>query len=489
MKHSPLLALAGGLLASNAAHAGDGGYFSGTKGARAAGRGGAFTAKADDLSAVSLNPAGLARIGTTMIQVGNRFSHNAHSFTRAPTLDWGNPRGGVPPYVEFDTVHNATPWQALEPMLGVATNFGLKDWGFALRAQAPPGSARVEFPVDGGQNYMMVRREAIILDYTASVAWKFRDTFGIGASLQWIHVPRLEYQVVIDANQFPGEANPVSSELDMLATVSGSDPFTFNGILGAWYRPAPFFEVAASAQIVPAKIVTSSTLSVEPLSEEIDEEVVLRRDGEMANDVSLTLPLPLTAQIGVRYIHQRQGREVFDVELDVGYASWSRVDKFVVDGDGLVAELLAQQIDVGLIEIDKQWRDTASVRLGADYHALPDRLTLRGGAYYLSNVADRAYAHVDFVSGQQVGGAVGASVLFKGAEIALTYGYRHQPTVRVPGDEAAVYQETPGSQCQPPYTDPDNCHPQYLGQPAPAVNAGTYRAASHVASLDVLYRF
>ena len=49
-------------------------------------------------------------------------------------------------------------------------------------------------------------------------------TFGVGASVQWIHVPRLRYQLVIDANPFPGDVNPVASELDMLATVTGSDP-------------------------------------------------------------------------------------------------------------------------------------------------------------------------------------------------------------------------------------------------------------------------
>ena len=68
----------------------DGGYYSGVLGARASGRAGAFTAKADDLSAVSYNPAGLATLGTTLFEAGNQVSYNAYSYTRAPTFDYGD---------------------------------------------------------------------------------------------------------------------------------------------------------------------------------------------------------------------------------------------------------------------------------------------------------------------------------------------------------------------------------------------------------------
>jgi hypothetical protein len=230
-------------------------------------------------------------------------------------------------------------------------------------------------------------------------------------------------------------------------------------------------------------------LTVEPVSPEIDEEVELRRDGEAADDVNLTLPLPITARFGIRYVHVRNQQELFDVELDVGYASWSRVDRLAVDTHGLVANLLGQQMDLGVIEVDKQWRDTFSVHLGGDYAVLPGQVSVRGGVLYESAVADPRYAGVDFVTGQQLGGAVGGSVFIGSSEIALTYGYRHQPALQVTEGEARGYQQVPGSQCEAPYTDPDLCHPQYLGRPSPAVNAGRYRAHQHEVSVDWLYRF
>ena len=62
----------------------------------------------------------------------------------------------------------------------------------------------------------------------------------------------------------------------MLATVTGSDPFTFNAIVGAWYRPLPFLELGVSGQVIPTQIQTHSRLSVTPLSSQINEDVELQ---------------------------------------------------------------------------------------------------------------------------------------------------------------------------------------------------------------------
>jgi long-subunit fatty acid transport protein len=464
------------------------GYFSGTTGARAAGRAGAFTARADDLSAVTHNPAGLAHLRGPLLHLGNRFSYNAYAFERRPTLDWGNTADGIPPYVTFAEVDNETPLQLLEPFVGIASPVGPPGLTFALSFHAPAGSGRMTFPSDGAQRYMMVRREAVIVETTASAAYAPAPNVGVGASLRVIHVPSLRYQLVIDGNPLPREANPVSSELDMLATVRGSDPVTFSATLGAWWRPAPFLEVAISGWPIPADVEIDGTLAIDPVAPEIEGNVVLRRNGLAADDVRLTLPLPLSARAGIRYRGLDGERELFDVELDVVYEAWSRVERFRLDSGGLTAELRGQRIDIGTIDIDKRWQDTLGVQLGGDY-AVTRWATVRGGLFFASAAGPTKYAHVDFATGTQLGGALGASLFLFGAEIALAYQLRHQPAVRVSEGEAAVFQEAPGSACDPPYTDADSCHPQYLGRPSPAVNAGVYRAHAHALSLDVLYAF
>jgi long-chain fatty acid transport protein len=471
----------------------DGGLFSGTQGARATGRGGAFTARADDLSAVMLNPAGLAHIDGTLIHVGNRFSYNAQSFTRAPTTDYGSPdASGNFPIHTFNAASNQLPLQALDPLLGVASQLGLDAWTFALAVQAPPGVARQSFPIDSGQRYMMVDYEALMLNYSASAAWKPSAQLGVGASVQWIHVPSLKYSLVVNANPFVGGANPVSSNLDMLAKITGSSAFTLNTVVGAWYRPARSLELGVAGQVIPTQIEAKSRLDITPVFPETDDTVILSRgvDETPANDVTLRIPLPLMARAGLRYRHlQPDQTELFDIELDAVYETWSRVDRFTVDTNGLYAEFQGQRSELGDISVDKRWRDTVGIHLGGDYTLIPYQLALRGGVFYQTALVEPAYANVDFATGAQLGGAIGASVFWQKHEIAFAYEYRREQAITLGEADSRVYQTIPLSPCKAPYTDRASCSSYYLGRPGPPVNAGTYDAFSHLLVVDWLYRF
>src|SRR5881398_2848540 len=107
-----MLGVASAIVLVSAPVLADGGYYTGALGARAAGRGGAFVARADDVTAISVNPAGLANLRGTRIEIGNQFSYNGYAYTRAPTLDWGNAQNGMAPTVTFPRVSNGTPAQA-----------------------------------------------------------------------------------------------------------------------------------------------------------------------------------------------------------------------------------------------------------------------------------------------------------------------------------------------------------------------------------------
>jgi long-subunit fatty acid transport protein len=481
-----------GAAAISSSAAADGGYYSGALGARAAGRSGAFAARADDPTAVQYNPAGLANIGGTVIMVGDRVSYNGYTYTRAPTQDWGHPNpDGSAPTVTFAQVHNETPWQGLEPLIIAASDLGMRDWGFALGAFAAPGASKFNFPEGGGSRYMMLSREAIILDYTASAAWKYHDLFGIGATAEWIYVPRLNYSLMVDGSPLNMADNPVSSDLDMVATTKGSDPFTFNAILGAWLRPRPWLQFGLAGQVVPASIETKSTLSITPVNLTMADPPVLTRDGSPANDVNVILPLPLMARFGARYRGLAGAREIFDVELDVEYETWSRVNQFTLDTHNLDAEFQGTTVSLGKIAIAKHWRDTVAFKLGGDWAVIPDRLALRGGAFYETAVADPAYANVDFPGGPMFGGSLGSSVAFGRWELAVAYQLRHQGTVSTSDADGRVPQQVPASGCAAHPADPASyCSPHLPpGSPYPFINAGTYNATSHYLVLALLYRF
>ena len=490
--HAVLTTLFGASVIAGPALA-DGGYYTGPLGPRAAGRGGAFVARADDLTAISINPAGLSEIEGTTFQVGNQFAHYGYDYTRAPTLDYGNEQNGMAPLVPFAKVSNGTPWQLALPFIGAASRFGLRDWAFAAAIFAPPGISREQFPEDGGQRYMMVDREAIILKTDVSAAWRFHHLFGFGVTVEWITVPRLDYSLMVNAAPFQGSAYPVASPYDILAQTSGSDWLTFNATVGGWVRPRPWLEFGVAGQVLPANIVTKSTLALTPA----DPTGPLGGAGvtTSANDVNITLPLPLTARAGARYRHLRGERELFDLELDAEYETWSRTQDFTLDTHGIVATAggnLNQTIPLGTIQIAKHWSDVFSVKLGGDFNLVPDRWTVRAGAYYETAVAPAAYANVDFPGAEVLGAALGGSLLLQRLEIALAYQLRYQPSFTVSEADARFYQQTPGNPCSeggPPYSAAQGCNPNLVGQPGPVVNAGTYASTSHLVSLALIYRY
>ena len=76
--------------------------------------------------------------------------------------------------------------------------------------------------------------------------------------------------------------------------------------------------------MIPANIVTNSTLSLEPLNPMRIASITTNRNGNSANDVKCTCRCHCLARVGGRYRHLDGAREIFDVELDVEYETWSR---------------------------------------------------------------------------------------------------------------------------------------------------------------------
>lgn len=442
-----------------------GGYYVGPIGGKAVGRAGAFTARADDLSAVYYNPAGLTKMDGFHIQLDNKLSYNSFEFQRQPILD---ATGMVT--TTFEPVQSETTFQPLTPLLGVG--YGLGEWAFALVAYAGSGVSNMDFPEDGSQRYMMVSREGLFVNYALNVAWRPIPKLSIGAGLQVVTVPSLTYQLVINGGPggFGGN-NPVANDMDIMATVEGTDPFTLNAMVGLWYQVSPAFELGLAGQVLPSKIEAEGPISLNAVN--FPDPVTTFRGVDPADDVTLTLPLPLTARLGARYINRRaDGSELFDVELDLTYETLSDVERFTMDSNGLVAEFQSNEIEIGVIQVEKQWKDTIGAALGGDFNVIQESLTLRAGAYWESATSAPEYTNVDFITGQHLGGTLGASLLFGDLSVALAYEFRYQPEVTTTTAEGRVYQVAP--------LQPDS---------QLTVNGGSYRAHSHSAAIGVAYRF
>lgn len=460
------------------------GLYAGSKGARVAGRAGAFVAKADDLSAIEYNPAGIARLKGWTVQISNRFSYNEVIFDRAPVTD----AGGVT--TSFERASNTRPLQALDPLLAVSYDFGLKDFGFALAAYSPPGTARVGFDERQGDRpsgpaYMMVNREAELLKYSLSAAYKFKELFGVGLSAQLMHVPKLDYSLLVQPiTSRGGVGNPVASGLDVRSDVSASAFPIFQLILGSWFKPVPWLEVGLSGQVIPTTIRANGRIALTRLAGE--QEVALTRDGAPADDVQMVIPLPMMLRGGVRYVHEKDGTPLFDVELDVSYQNWSRVQNFALDSRGLVGTLTGFAVPINTVIIEKAWRDSFTLALGGDYHVLPEKLTVRAGFGYDSAVADAGYTSPDFATGHHLTGGLGASILFGIFELAVAYNYRHQVPVEVTATDGRITQINPRA-CE--MGTAADCVTVEPGGPSPVVNIGKHQAFSHSLAIDGIFRF
>ena len=322
-----------------------------------------------------------------------------------------------------------------------------RTWACATSAsrwpRSRPGPSRVSSRARprhsraGGQRYMMLSREAIILNYTASAAWKFRDLFGVGVTLQWIAVPRLDYSLMIDGTRVASRPpTRCRARSTWWRRRRGSDPFTFNAIVGAWFRPVPSLQFGAAGQVVPSehRRPTARSVTVTPLDPTM-RTVALTRNGLPANDVSVDAAAAADGARGRALPGPGGGRaRCFDIELDVEYETWSRVNDFTVEhATGCVANLSGLgRRPRATSRSPRRGATRLAVKLGGDVAVIPGRLALRAGAFYETARRGPRPTPTSTSPAARCSAAPSArSLAFGRWEVAIAYQLRHQATVTV----------------------------------------------------------
>lgn len=443
-------------------------------GVRTVARGGAFVARADDGSAVAINPGGLSKQRGFNLT----YSHNliwSHSrFTRAASVVPQPPDQPTPAADPLAPVKNEAPLFPLGVMGALTHDFGLDGWTFGLSVYGPNGSGRQEWPVTGGQRYLLTELEAFLVFYGASVAWG-RDDFGIGATVQYADLSSLRYSLVADGTTAP-ERSPYQSATDVEATLDVSDRFAMTAIVGGWWRPVPWLELGLSGRVVPVYFQAEGDITLA----NVPGSAVFTPDQlEIANSsAAFDLALPPTARFGVRYRHLNGGVEVFDLEVDVVYEAWSVVKAYDLDLAGQIVLFANEEAEDTSIE--KRWRDTLSVRLGGTWAVLPDLLKLSAGGFYEQGAAPENYTHLDFPASDRFGVGGGLEVRVaqgEGYAVDLVAAYSHIFESEVQVDErfGKVFQQRPVAPC------PDECR----GLDGIPANAGRFQTSYDTLSLGL----
>jgi len=357
------------------------GFFVLDLGVKTYGRGGASIAKADDLTCLYLNPAGLSKIKGTNLRGEFVWGIMDIEYQRE---EWQDP------------VYNKNPGDPL-PLGAISTDFGLDDWSFAFGAYGPYGVG-VIYDEDTPQRYaaLDVLTLAPFLELAAS--WHPLNWLRLGFGLANVWLFRYDHY----AYSFLGDNN---TKYDITAYFWGQSYDTFSWIAGLIVQPTEKLEFGFS--YIPemiARLYGKLEADLPPLY------AALLGTDVYKDELTMTTTIPQTIRGGVRYVFTDR----FDLELDVTWTQWSRQDKFDID--------LKDEPIIKDFVMPKDNQDTWNFRIGGDYQ-ITDVLTVRTGYYFDQPAAKPKNLGPGGVETDRH--AVGAGMTISHWGIDLDLGYMH----------------------------------------------------------------
>ncbi len=484
-----------------------GGLFFPDVGTVALGRGGAFVAKADNLSAFYYNPAGLSKSKGFNLQGGLNFVDLNATFLRTGSGEWedlgiavelapdaelrfsaGNPSEdfslGLGNERSFSRVSQQQPI-TVTGVLGAANwgdAFGVEGLAIGLGVYAPSSFNKPKYPTDGAQRYALREMSTLIVLPGPAISYAFNRYIQVGAAFlsgmgfvekKW--VTRLG-PALNDADWNEDLRGDVGIHLEV------NDLFMPSGILGVLSNPLDWLEIGAAVKL-PVFMSAEGKIKITPAEGDYPEAELI----EETNKVTVKQHFPWMVSAGVRYIHR-----VFDIEVDFVWENWST---YVAQQGAVETQILLDRHDPDTPEDDtikqmpdtkipKNYRDTYSVRLGSDVEVFKDHLTVRIGGYYQSSAypKDNSTFNLDFPYGQQFGTSCGLTWhTFEFLSLNLGYMHIFQPAVDV---ENGIVQQTGTALTREDLGLPEDIEmdPVYIGN---MVNNGHYETDLNLFSASI----
>ncbi|HEX6178542.1 MAG TPA: outer membrane protein transport protein, partial [Thermoanaerobaculia bacterium] len=320
------------------------------QGAKASSMAGAFTAIADDPSAIFFNPAGIAQQRQLSAIAGATFITFDNSFTGDPNDEFTSGVTGrydahlfVPPngYAVVPIGENLTFG------VGMFSAFGLRtDW-------ADPWPGR------------FISRDVNLKTASLSpvLAWQTSDgRVALGAGFEYRRA-----RVTLERNN--GTLSPFTGRIVDVANVylDGDWNHGMGWSVGALFKPNDTLRLGFSHRTaMDIDIDGDATFTQIPTGNaQLDAIVASQLPPNQA--INTTIPFPSLTAVGIG----RSG-PLWDVDLDVTYTGWSTFDQLVVEFEQTPAVNLVRP---------QNWEDTFAVRLGGNRRVTPD-WDVRLGALY-----------------------------------------------------------------------------------------------------------
>jgi long-chain fatty acid transport protein len=393
-----------GLALSPAAWAG--GYFLVPRGARNLGRGGASVASAADMTAFWVNPARLAHLRGVQLHTDVGLGLWQIQFQRAtdPDID---PRG-------FPESRNIAPPLASPSLFG-GWDAG-QDWFEASLGVYGPYAGDLGFSAAGPQRYSLVYMNMLEITYQLAVAFRPLDWLAIGAAFQ-VHDVQVTQTIMLSAYTGVNALSRRESGSDEIySEIEAAGHFNPSGLFGIWFGPTEWLDFGIAAQL-PVNVKAKGQVSVD-----LPSDNALLRDAWVDGDqVRLSFALPTIVRGGLAV---RLPRRV-EVELNVAAEFWRPHRDLAVELDDVAVRDVEGGLDLTMddITIAQDWQTSLSLALGAEWEALPQRLRVRGGAYYDSGAVPDHTLSVAWVDSNKVGLSLGLSVEFWKMGLDLAYSH------------------------------------------------------------------
>lgn len=334
-----------------------GGFQLNEHGSKPLGMGGAFTAIANDASAVYWNGAGLSFIEGTNFIVGAALISPATSFR------------GVSPAVDISYMHR----QAFFPPHVFVSHRISNAFSVGLGASVPFGLG-TEWDEQWIGRYLAVETELETISAPLVLSWAILDNLSISAGGSYNYAKVLITQANSQA-PFTGDA---------FIRLEGDEHTAFGYNFGLMWKPVEEVSIGASfrSEVEYNFEGTATSTGAEQLSTVLP-----------AGNISATLTTPMNIQggIAVRVIEQLL------LSADFQWVGWSSYDKLAVDFENEAYEDISRARD---------YDDSYIIRFGGEY-TVDEYLSLLGGVYYDKNPVDPDFLSPSLPDSDRLGLSLG----------------------------------------------------------------------------------
>ncbi|GIK60944.1 MAG: hypothetical protein HND39_14825 [Ignavibacteriota bacterium] len=337
-----------------------GGFQINEHGAKAMGLGGAFTAIANDASAIYWNSAGMTQLSGTNFLLGSALIAPSSSFRGvSPAVDISRMKSQAFFPSHLFITHSFT--ESFSAGLGLTTPFGLgTHWSNGWIGR-----------------YLALETELKTFWVPITFAYSPVENLSIGAGFIYSFA-----DVLITRNNsqapFAGDA---------YVELEGSDNFAYGYTFSLMYKPIKDFSIGASFRSeVEYEFEGTATVTGAEQLQEID--------AFPGGDVTAKLTTPMNIVGGVAYQVIPQLR----LSADFQWIAWSSYDSLNVD-------FVNPEYEDS--KSNRSYKDTYIIRFGAQYD-ISDKVSLLGGVYFDKMPVDPDYVSPTLPDSDRLGLSIGA---------------------------------------------------------------------------------